>query len=71
MHYFSQLNTSMRKGKDLEPDPDPYQVPLTNESRSYGSGRPKNMRILFRIQIPNTAKSFLIDFFVKEILGKT
>ncbi len=23
-HYFSPLNTSMRKGKDPEPDPDPY-----------------------------------------------
>jgi len=47
-HYFSPLNTFMRKGKD--PDPDPYLV--TNRS---GSGRPKNMRILrIRIQIPNT-----------------
>jgi hypothetical protein len=34
MHYFSPLNTFMRKGKD--PDPDPYRtVPLTN-----GSGSP-------------------------------
>ena len=24
MHYFSPLNTFMRKGKDPEPDPDPY-----------------------------------------------
>jgi hypothetical protein len=23
-HYFSPLNTFMKKGKDLEPDPDPY-----------------------------------------------
>jgi hypothetical protein len=23
-HYFSPLNTFMRKGKDPEPDPDPY-----------------------------------------------
>ncbi len=23
-HYFSPLNTFMRKGKDLDPDPDPY-----------------------------------------------
>jgi hypothetical protein len=23
-HFFSQLNTFMRKGKDLGPDPDPY-----------------------------------------------
>ncbi len=43
-HYFSPLNTFMRKGK--EPDPDPHL--LTNGS---GSGRPKNMRI----RIPNTA----------------
>jgi hypothetical protein len=43
----------MRKGKDLEPDLDPY-LPLTN---GYGFGRPKNMQILrirFRIRIPNT-----------------
>ncbi len=35
-HYFSPLNTFMRKGKD----PDPYgTVPLTN---GYGSGKPRN-----------------------------
>jgi hypothetical protein len=39
-HYFNPFNTFMRKGKD--PDP----VPLTNGS---GFGRPKNMRIRFRI----------------------
>jgi hypothetical protein len=41
-HYFSPLNTFMRKEKDTEPDLDPYH--LTNESRSWrhgsGSGSP-------------------------------
>jgi hypothetical protein len=62
-HYFSPLNTFMRKEKD----PDPYlrlmdpggpktcgsetgSIPLTNGS---GSRRPKNMRI--RLRIPNTS----------------
>ncbi len=46
-HYFSPLNTFMRKGKD--PDPDSY-LWLKNGS---GSGRPKNIQI--RSRIPNTA----------------
>jgi hypothetical protein len=45
----------MRKGKDPDSGAGSGSVPLTN---GYGSGRPKNMRILWiRIRIPNT------DFF--------
>ncbi len=48
-HYFSPPNTFMRKGKD--PESGSVPVPLTNGSRSL---LPKNMRIRFRVRIPNT-----------------
>ncbi len=49
-HYYSPLNTFMRKRKDMESDSDPL---VTNGS-GCGSARPKNIQI--RIRIPNTAK---------------
>jgi hypothetical protein len=39
--YFSQLNTLMREGKDLEPDPDPYLLildPDPGDPKTCGSG---------------------------------
>jgi len=42
----SPLNTLMRKGKDLEPDPHPDPYFVTNGS-GCGSGRLKNIRIGF------------------------
>jgi hypothetical protein len=44
--YFSPLNTFIRKGKDLEPDPHPDSYFVTNGS-GCGSGRLKNIRIGF------------------------
>ncbi len=58
-HYFSPLNTFMRRGKNPEPDPEPYLWLFPFGSGS-GSGRPKNMRI----RIPNTG---LINGFFKGI----
>jgi hypothetical protein len=51
-HYFSPLNTFMRKRKDPEPDlePDPYlwlMNPDAGDQKTWGS-------IRFRIRIPNT-----------------
>ncbi len=57
-HYFSLLNTFMRKCKDpylWQMDPGPGSIPLISGS---GSGRPKNMRI--RILTPNTAFANII-----------
>jgi hypothetical protein len=50
----------MRKGKDLEPDPDPGG-PKSCGSCGSGSG----------FGSPTLPKNFLMDFFVKQILGKT
>ncbi len=56
-HYFSLLNTFMRKGKDPKPYLDPYLWLYGS-----GSGRPKNMLIL-RIRIPNTASNLLCMYW--------
>jgi hypothetical protein len=49
-HCFSLLSTFMRKGKDPEPDPDPYHCLMDPDP-----GGPKIMRIL-QIRIANTEK---------------
>ncbi len=53
-HYVSPLNTFMRKGKDPDPELDPYpSVP-----NGYGSGRPKSIQI----RIPNTDAQGINDY---------
>ncbi len=58
-HYFSSLNTFVRKGKDPEPDPDPYLwlMELDSDARDQRNVRILRIRIRFRIRISNADRN--------------
>jgi hypothetical protein len=58
-HYFSPLNTFMRKGKDPNPEPDPEPVPEPDPEPDPDHTADEWMQIRLRIRIPNSFSFYL------------
>ena len=80
-HYFSPLNTFMRKGKDTEPEPDPHlwlMDPDPGGPKTCGSGSPTlqktiyfHLRAVFIFTITANREDLMFSWKDQRLKGRT